>query len=134
MINEGERIRNQLRAIQDLRLPVDVVVADGGSTDGSVDTAFLRDVDVNALLIKRGSGRLSAQLRMAYAWALARGYEGIITVDGNGKDGVEAISRFITALDDGYDIIQGSRYKPGGEAVNTPFDRWIAGKFIHAPL
>ncbi|MBL0405070.1 glycosyltransferase family 2 protein [Microvirga aerilata] len=134
VINEGERIRNQLRAIQDLRLPVDVVVADGGSTDGSVDTAFLRDVDVNALLIKRGSGRLSAQLRMAYAWALARGYEGIITVDGNGKDGVEAISRFITALDDGYDIIQGSRYKPGGEAVNTPFDRWIAGKFIHAPL
>jgi glycosyltransferase involved in cell wall biosynthesis len=134
VINEGERIRNQLRNIEALRYPVDVVVADGGSTDGSLAPDFLTDVGVNALLVKRGPGRLSAQLRMAYAWALVRGYEGVITVDGNGKDGVEAIRLFIQALDNGYDIVQGSRYKPGGEAVNTPLDRWIAGKFIHAPL
>ncbi|MBD2750025.1 glycosyltransferase family 2 protein [Microvirga sp. BT688] len=134
VINEGERIRDQLRTIQSLALPVDVIIADGGSTDGSLSPDFLRTAGVNTLLIKRGKGRLSAQLRMAYAWVLARGYEGVITVDGNGKDGVEAIRLFMSALDEGYDIVQGSRYKPGGEAVNTPFDRQVAGKFIHAPL
>jgi glycosyltransferase involved in cell wall biosynthesis len=134
VINEGERIQNQLRAIHALDLPMDVIVADGGSTDGSLELGFLKSVGVSALLIKRGPGRLSAQLRMAYAWALARGYEGIITVDGNGKDGVAAIRSFVRALDEGYDIIQGSRYKPGGEAINTPLDRYIAGKLIHAPL
>lgn len=134
VINEGERIQRQLKAIQELKLQIDVLIADGGSTDGSLEPDFLRSVGVNTLLIKRGPGRLSAQLRMAYAWLLARGYEGIVTVDGNGKDGVEAIPQFMVALDQGYDIIQGSRYRPGGEAVNTPLDRWIAGKFIHAPL
>jgi dolichol-phosphate mannosyltransferase len=134
VINEGERIRNQLRAIYGLDLPLDVIIADGGSTDGSLDPDFLRTVGVNALLVKRGPGRLSAQLRMAYAWALTRGYQGVITVDGNGKDGVDAVRLFVGALDGGYDIVQGSRYQPGGEAVNTPLDRWIAGRFIHAPL
>jgi dolichol-phosphate mannosyltransferase len=134
VINEGERIRNQLQTIQSLDLAVDVVVADGGSTDGSLDLDFLNCAGVNTLLTKRGPGRLSAQLRMAYAWVLARGYEGVVTVDGNGKDGVEAISLFLDALDKGYGIVQGSRYKPGGEAVNTPLDRWIAGRLIHAPL
>jgi len=134
VINEGERIRNQLRAIRALNLPLDVIIADGGSTDGSLDPDFLHMIGVNTLLVKRGPGRLSAQLRMAYAWALVRGYEGIITVDGNGKDGVDALCLFIGALDDGYDIVQGSRYQSGGEAVNTPLDRWIAGRIIHAPL
>lgn len=134
VINEGERIHNQLRAIQALKLDIDIVIADGGSTDGSLADAFLRSVGVNTLLIKRGFGRLSAQLRMAYAWSLARGYEGIVTIDGNGKDGVGAIPLFIKALDDGYDIAQGSRYAEGGIAENTPLDRYLAGKLLHAPL
>lgn len=134
VINEGERIRSQLRAIQALGLPLDVVVADGGSTDGSLALDFLESAGVGALLVKRGAGRLSAQLRMAYAWALARGYEGIVTVDGNGKDGVEAIPLFLRALEDGFGIVQGSRYVRGGVAENTPLDRRLAGKLIHAPL
>jgi dolichol-phosphate mannosyltransferase len=135
VINEGDNLRNQLRAIQILNLPIDTIIADGGSTDGSVDPGFLTQVGVNALLVKRGPGRLSAQLRMAYAWALARGYEGIVTMDGNGKDGVEAVALFIEALDGGgYDFVQGSRYRPGGAAINTPLDRYVASRFIHAPL
>jgi dolichol-phosphate mannosyltransferase len=134
VINEGERIRRQLRAITELGLQLDTIIADGGSKDGSLDLDFLRSVGVAALLVKRGPGRLSAQLRVGYAWVLARGYRGVITIDGNGKDGVDALPRFVAALDAGYDIIQGSRYQPGGEAINTPADRWLAGKFVHAPL
>src|SRR5262249_8974275 len=59
---------------------------------------------------------------------------GIVTVDGNGKDGVEAIPRFLTALAAGFDYVQGSRYLPGGRAVNTPLDRKIAGRLIHTPI
>ncbi len=94
----------------------------------------LRAAGCRALLVKTGPGRLSAQLRMAYAWALDEGYKGIITVDGNGKDGVEAIDAFVAALEAGYDYVQGSRYIAGGRAINTPLDRKIAGRLIHAPL
>lgn len=134
VINEGERIRGQLGRIAGLGAPVDVVVADGGSTDSSLDPNFLRGAGVRALLTKRGPGKLSAQLRMGYAWCLDEGYDGIITVDGNGKDGVEAIPRFAEKLDEGYGYVQGSRYRQGGEAVNTPLDRKLAGRLIHAPL
>lgn len=34
----------------------------------------------------------------------------------------------------GYDLIQGSRFIPGGKAINTPFIRTISVKLIHAPV
>lgn len=134
VINEGERIQCQLRSLHALGMELDVVIADGGSTDDSLDLSFLKEYGVRALLTKTGPGRLSAQLRVAYAWALAEGYDGTITVDGNGKDGLDAIPLFVKALDEGYDYIQGSRYRPGGEALNTPLDRKIGGRLLHAPL
>lgn len=134
VLNEGERIRRQLSRIAEVQPSVDVVIADGGSTDGSLALEFLNAVGCRALLVKTGPGRLSAQLRMAYAWLLDEGYQGVITVDGNGKDGVEAVDAFVAKLDAGFDYIQGSRYAPGGRAINTPMDRKIAGRLIHAPL
>jgi dolichol-phosphate mannosyltransferase len=134
VINEGDRIRMQLARIAALRAPVDVIIADGGSTDGSLDQGFLAQNGVTALLIKTGPGRLSAQLRMAYAYCLDRGYDGIVTIDGNGKDGVQAIAEFVAKLNEGFDYVQGSRYRPGGRALNTPLDRKIAGRLVHAPL
>ncbi len=136
VLNEGERIRGQLRRMHDLGImaQVDVIVVDGGSTDGSLDGDFLRSVCLRALLIKTGTGRLSAQLRVGYAWLLRQGYEGIVTIDGNGKDGVETIPQFLTALDDGYAYVQASRFLRGGRSENTPPIRLLAIRFLHAPI
>lgn len=136
VLNEGERIRKQLRDMHALgtdRL-ADTVVVDGGSTDGSLAEDFLRSVGVRALLTKTGLGKLSAQLRCAYAWALREGYEGIVTIDGNGKDGVETVPDFVAALDQGFGYVQASRFIAGGRAVNTPPLRWLAIRLLHAPV
>lgn len=134
VINEGEKVRGQLARMNALGLRCDVVVADGGSTDGSLDLPFLRENGVRALLTKIGAGKLSAQMRMAFAWALDEGYEGVIVVDGNGKDDVSAIPSFIALLDAGFDHVQGSRFISGGRAINTPVSRLIGLKLLHAPL
>lgn len=136
VINEGQRIQRQLQRLQESGMAgmVDVVLADGGSTDGSLPVDLLKRTDVRALLVKQGPGKLSAQLRMAYAYGLVEGYDGVLTVDGNGKDGVEAVPLFVEALQQGFDLVQGSRYLPGGAAVNTPLSRHLALRYIHAPV
>jgi dolichol-phosphate mannosyltransferase len=134
VINEGERIRGQLAAMRALADQVDIIVADGGSTDGSLAPDSLGDFRLRALLVKQGPGKLSAQMRMAISFALFEGYEGIVVIDGNGKDDVTAIPNFLALLDAGCDHIQGSRYIPGGEGVNTPLSRSIGVRLLHAPL
>lgn len=134
VINEGQKVQKQLQRMRRYSSQADIIVADGGSTDGSLETAFLETVDVRTLLTKTGPGKLSAQMRMAFAYAMAEGYEGVVVVDGNGKDDITAIPDFIKLLDAGYDHIQGSRFIPGGKAINTPLERLIAVRLVHAPL
>jgi hypothetical protein len=136
IINEGARIQSELKRIYQSGVAqlCDVILLDGGSTDGSLDADFLRVCGVSALLIKRGPGRQGAQLRMGFYWSLARGYTGFVTVDGNDKDSVERTPDFIKKLDEGYAFVQGSRYIPGGAAIRTPLSRHLAVKYIHAPI
>ena len=136
ILNEGQRILNQLKRIQTAGIDkqIDVIICDGNSSDGSTDIEKLTALNVNTLLVKTGPGKLSAQLRMGYYWALQQGYEGIVTIDGNGKDSVESIPAFIDKLDEGYDMVQGSRYIPGGSAINTPWIRHMAVRLLHAPI
>lgn len=136
VINEGERIQNLLARMAALNIEnmADIVIVDGGSTDGSLELQALQQVGVRGLLVKTAPGKLSAQLRCAYAFALDQGYEGIITIDGNDKDDPEAIPRFIEALKQGVDFVQASRFVAGGVAENTPKSRDFAIRFIHAPM
>lgn len=136
IINEDDRIAKELARAQKNCISdyVDIVICDGGSTDGCTADEILRKLDVNTLLVKKDAGKQGAQLRMGFWWALKRRYKGIITIDGNNKDSIEDVPIFIQKLEEGYDFIQGSRFIKGGHAINTPIIREIAVRFIHAPI
>lgn len=136
IINEGDRIIKELTRAKKNNISdyVDIVICDGGSTDGCTDDKTLRKLDVNTLLIKKDTGKQGAQLRMGLWWSLKRGYKGVITIDGNNKDSIEDVPAFIQKLEEGYDFIQGSRFINGGRAINTPLLREIAVRLIHAPI
>lgn len=136
VINEGERIKSLLSRMTSLEIDgiADIIIVDGGSTDGSLGLDLLKKNNVRGLLVKTGAGKLSAQLRCAYAFSLDQGYEGIITIDGNDKDDPEAIPRLIDALKQGADFVQASRFLAGGVAENTPMTRDFAIRLIHAPI
>ena len=85
-------------------------------------------------MIKRNEGKQGAQLRRGISWALERGYEGVITIDGNNKDSIENVPNCIEKLKEGYDLVQGSRFIVGGKAINTPLIRSISVRLIHAPV
>lgn len=136
IINEGERIIKELKRAYKHNVAdyADIVICDGDSTDGCTEERKLRKLRVNTLLVKQDTGRQGAQLRMGIWWALKRGYQGVITIDGNNKDSIEDVPYFIEKLKEGYDFIQGSRFIKGGRAINTPFLRMVSVKCIHAPI
>lgn len=136
IINEGNRIITELEEglKNNINNNYDIIICDGGSKDGSTELNLLKTLGVNTLLVKESPGKQGTQLRMGFWWALQRGYEGIITIDGNNKDRLSEVERFVKKLDEGYDYIQGSRFIPGGFEENTPFIRSIAVRFIHSPI
>lgn len=134
IINEGGRVQAQLQRMMNVEGMPDIIIGDGGSKDGSLEYDFLKSHNVRALLVKTGAGKLSAQLRMLFDFALKEGYQGVVTIDGNNKDSVESIPQFVAAMERGFDYLQGSRYIKGGKEINTPWDRKLGLKYIHAPL
>ena len=133
VLNEGERFVNQLQQAVMHNNLVDIIIADGGSDDGSTSPDFLQD-KVTAIVVDSRKLGLSAQYQEAMKFAIQHDYKGIIMVDGNGKDSMFSIPLFIEKLEQGADFVQGSRFKQGGGHKNTPSERLFAIKFVFNPL
>lgn len=132
--NEGAKFTRQLSELQPFRAQADVIIADGNSTDGATSADALKG-NARTLIINTDAQRgLSVQYRIALNYALQQGYKGVIMVDGNGKDGMDAVPKFIAKLEEGYDFLQGSRFLPGGEHKNTPIDRVIGIRLVFNPI
>lgn len=101
----------------------EILVIDDGSTDGTPGILAARDdVDVIRHPVNRGYGR---SLIGAFAWADAKGYDWVITIDCDEQHEPERIPDFIRAIKtDRWDLISGSRYlTPGNEDDLPPADR-----------
>ena len=72
IINEGERIIKELKRAYKYNISghADIVICDGGSSDGSTEENMIKKLNVNALLVKQDDGKQGAQLRMGIWWAL----------------------------------------------------------------
>lgn len=134
IINEGGRIINELKRAQKHGIDklADIIILDGGSTDGSIEQ--MKKLGVNTVLVKQGAGKQGAQFRMGFHFCKERGYAGIVTIDGNNKDSIEDVPKFIDKLETGYDFVQGSRFVKGGKGINTPLIRLISLRLLHAPV
>ncbi len=136
VINEGERLHQLLARMRECGIfeNFDVIITDGGSNDGSLENDTLKRLGVNSLIIKRIEGKLGTQLQGAYAFCLERGYEAVVTIDGNNKDNPESIFTISEKLGEGFDFVQASRFIEGGSHKNTPISRLLAIRLVHSPL
>ena len=95
------------------RLPIgidQVVLVDGGSTDGTVEVARRLRPDMTIIQqTRRGKGNA-----LACGFAAATG-DIIVMMDADGSTHPAEISRFVEALvQSGADFAKGSRFVPGG--------------------
>jgi glycosyltransferase involved in cell wall biosynthesis len=123
-LNEAENIPHVLP-----RIPVghEVILVDGGSTDGTVAAA----------LACRPNVRIVTQERRGKGDALASGFAAatgdiIVTLDADGSQRPEEIERFVNALCDGADFVKGSRVTEGGGSTDFTWLRKAGNGFLGA--
>ena len=138
VINEGERFISQMNKMKEGNIfnICDVFICDGGSKDNSSNPDFIKEYGCCGLIInvsgKRGQG---VQLKQGFYKTMINGYDGAIMVDGNDKDNVhESLPLFLEKLEEGYDVVQATRFTLGGKEENTPFLRNIGIRLIASPL
>jgi dolichol-phosphate mannosyltransferase len=119
------QVIDRLQATDD----IDILIVDDGSTDGTVDIIRQRGVKVLRHGHQRGAG---ASERTAMQYFLNHDYDIIVFIAGNNKDEPKEIQRLVEPiLQDKLDIVQGSRYLPGGHAGNMPRYRRLATRYVH---
>lgn len=91
-LNEAKAIRGVIESVLALDLPV--IVIDDGSDDGTVD--IVSALPVNLIRHTRRMGKGEA-LRSGFRAALAAGYDGALSMDGDGQHVAEDIPRILTA-------------------------------------
>ena len=109
-LNEAENLRHILP-----RLDADheVLIVDGGSTDGTVATALELRPDARIVMQdRRGKGNA-----LIAGWHAASG-DIIVCLDADGSALPEEIPAFVDALVDGADYAKGSRYMEGGGSTD----------------
>ena len=80
---------------------------------------------------KRGAGY---GVRKILDYAKNQGYKAVFFTSGNDKDDPKDIEKLRKAIEEGFDLVQGSRYLPGGEQGNMPLYRRLTTKFMHPLL
>lgn len=112
--NEEATIADVLDAVREY-FEGDVLVVDDGSTDATTTMlARRRDVSVIRHPFNMGYGRALAE---GFSVARARGCERVVTMDCDGQHEPAHIPGFLALLDEGWDIVSGSRYLPDSDEL-----------------
>ncbi len=135
--NEAENIESILLAVMQLSMPINVLVVDDNSTDGTAD--IIKKIMQNypeRIFLEQRAGKLG--LGTAYIhgfkWALQREYEFICEMDADFSHNPNDLPRLIETCMHHADLAIGSRYKKGVNVVNWPMSRvlmsYFASKYV----
>jgi dolichol-phosphate mannosyltransferase len=109
---------------------IDVLIVDDASPDG---TGALADRMAATrpwlhVLHRPGKDGLGNAYRAGFSWALAQGYPAIAQLDADLSHPPSILAEMLKALEDGADLVLGSRYVPGGATRGWPLHRRIASR------
>lgn len=129
-LDEAENIGaliDRLLCLPDLGERLEVLVADDGSRDGTIDEVKARSGDQRVRLLRR-SGRPDLTASVLEAARAARAPICVV-MDADGSHPVDALPRLVQPLTDGVaDVVVGSRHVRGGSIPDWPMHRRLASR------
>ena len=127
--NEADNIRSITQRVRRSVPPVDILVADDSSPDGTGAIADeLGTADDHIFVLHRaGKEGLGAAYKAGFAWAKNKGYDAVVEMDADGSHAPEELPKLLDALRDA-DAVLGTRYIPGGSVHNWPLRRLLLSR------
>lgn len=135
--NEIENIRAIIRAVTSLEKPLDVLIIDDGSPDGTADAVKeLMQTELQGrlhLIERKGKLGLGTAYICGFKRAIEHGYDYIFEMDADFSHNPNDLPRLYAAChDEGFDVAVGSRYITGVNVVNWPIGRVLMSYYASA--
>jgi dolichol-phosphate mannosyltransferase len=131
--NEIENIEAIVRKIFSIPLPVDLLIIDDGSPDGTAERVKELQAefpDQLHLQQRKGKMGLGTAYIHGFCYALQHGYEFIFEMDADFSHNPEDLIKLYWACaEEGNDVAIGSRYSNGVNVVNWPMSRVLLSYF-----
>ncbi|XRD81644.1 polyprenol monophosphomannose synthase [Dyella halodurans] len=112
--NEAGNVAALIEQIAERAPAADIVVVDDNSPDGTADAIRKLGRNNVTVLVRKGKLGLGTAHLLAFCYAVANGYEALVTMDADGSHDPQHLPALMEKLDSGYDFVIGSRYMKGG--------------------
>lgn len=118
--NEAENIPVLVSRLLDMleknEIDGEIVIVDDNSIDNTSEEVIrIADSNKNVKLIRRRDGKCGVGRTLRAGFKAASG-DVVITLDGDLSHDPAAVPEFLSAIDQGFDLVIGSRYMDGGKA------------------
>lgn len=123
--DERDNIEQVLRRVRAAVPDAHVLVVDDASPDGTGDLAeaVARDLGGISVLRRPAPTGLGSAYRDGFRWGLERGYDVLVEMDADLSHDPAVLPVLLRKIDDGADLVIGSRYVPGGISADWSLAR-----------
>jgi dolichol-phosphate mannosyltransferase len=128
---EAANIREAITRVRAALPDADILVVDDNSPDGTADLAKAAGAELDRVevSVRAGKGGLGSAYRHGFELALSRGYDAVVQMDADLSWSESDLPTMVARLDDGHDLVIGSRYVPGGSIPHWPWHRRAMSRY-----
>jgi dolichol-phosphate mannosyltransferase len=128
--NERDNIAPITRAVLDVAPTADILVVDDNSPDGTgrIADELAAQAPRIHVLHRAGKEGLGRAYLAGFDWALAREFDPIFEMDADFSHDPKYLPKFLEEIQNGADVVLGSRYVRGGGTVNWGLSRQAISK------
>jgi dolichol-phosphate mannosyltransferase len=129
--NEAENIAEVLRRARAAAPDAGILLVDDSSPDGTADIARAMTAEVGGvdILTRPAKSGLGSAYREGFKWGRERGFDVLMEMDSDLSHDPADIPRLLKGIDEGADLVIGSRYVPGGSIPHWPWHRRALSKY-----